>query len=103
MPCIRPIGRPRKMVTPAIAPSSRVWPVDILVRVTLQIECVQLTSYGTGPLRRRIPRDDLLPRLSDRRVPAPVDRLAHALLARRRDARRLARVGRRDAQAPRGR
>src|SRR5204863_10137952 len=35
-PCIRPIGRLRKIVRPAIAPSSRVWAVDIVVRVTLQ-------------------------------------------------------------------
>src|SRR5436305_12656067 len=36
MPCIRPIGRLRKIVRPAMAPSSRVWAVDIVVRVTLQ-------------------------------------------------------------------
>src|SRR5207244_214404 len=36
MPCIRPIGRLRKIVRPAMAPRSRVWAVDIVVRVTLQ-------------------------------------------------------------------
>src|SRR5204863_5938854 len=35
-PCIRPIGSPMKIVSPAIAPSSKVWAVDIVVRFTLQ-------------------------------------------------------------------
>src|SRR6266536_3556763 len=93
--CIRPIGRPRKIVRPAIAPSSKVWAVDIVVRLTLQklVSTVDV-RYGTGPLGRRIPGDDLLPRLPDRRVPASVDGLPHARVTGRGDARRLARLGR---------
>ena len=59
-------------------------------------------AQGARALGRRVPRDDLLPRLPDRRVPAG-DRFDRDRVARRRDARRLARVRRRDAEAARGR
>ena len=54
-------------------------------------------------LGRRLPRDDLLPRVSDRRVPAGDEGAADARRPRGGHARRLPRVGRRDAEATRGR
>src|SRR6476619_3174411 len=103
-PCIRPIGRPRKMVTPAIAPRRYVWLVDTSCKGHLTDRWqYSEPAYGTGPLRRRVPRDDLLPRLPDRRIPAAVDRIPHARLTRCRDARCLPRLCRRDAEAARGR
>src|SRR5712691_6168134 len=56
--------------------------------------------YG-APLDRRVPGDDLLPRLPDRRVPSHLLRLADALLPCRGDARRLPRLCGRDAEAAR--
>src|SRR5207302_151855 len=89
-PCIRPMGRPRKMVEPATAPRMRIWAVDIGVRLTLQVPFVPYSARnGARPLRRRVPGDDLLPRLSDRGVPALELRHARARLARGRDAGRL--------------
>src|SRR6185437_16168497 len=61
-----------------------------------------MAVHGRGTFRRRVPRDDLLPRVPDRRVPPAEQRPADALHPRRGDARRLARVGGRDAQAARG-
>ena len=57
------------------------------------------TCHGATTLGRRLPRDDLVPRLPDRRVPALDHGHARARLARRGDARRLPRVGGRDAEA----
>ena len=59
--------------------------------------------HGTDarPLGRRVPGDDLLPRVPDRGVPAR-DRVDRDRVARRGDARGVACVGRGDAEAARG-
>ena len=58
--------------------------------------------HGPTALGRRIPRDDLVPRLPDRRVPAHDHGHAHPRVACGGDARRLAGLRGRDAEAPRG-
>ena len=76
--------------------------MEELTHSDYRYERVRSPGDGRGTLGRRVPRDDLLPRLPDRRVP-PADSASDALDPRRGDARRLARVGRRDAEAARGR
>ena len=85
--------------TPA-PPASAGLHADGLATAPAAIRC---PCDGAGSLGRRIPRDDLLPRVPDRRVPAARPGSPTLVVARRRDARRLARVGRRDAEAARGR
>src|SRR5258708_4041083 len=88
----RPIGTPRKIVPPAIAPRSRVC-VVLNVRGTLHEMSGVRSLDGNESRRRRLPGDDLFPGVSNRGVPALSGHVAGDRRARRRDARRLARVG----------
>src|SRR5256885_13674802 len=93
-----------------MAPSARTWDVDIVVGIPFGPCKVNLTRRtceyplddGTGSYPRRLPRDDLLPRVPDRGVPAGRLERVDARVAGGRDARGLARLGRRDVEAARG-
>ena len=100
----RPSGRPRKIVKPAIAPSSRIWVVLMLVRVTLHgsVRTTIADAMATGhAIDEYLETIYFLAFPIGEYTPAG-DRLPDARVARRRDARRLARLGRRDAEAARG-
>ena len=105
----RPAGRGRSC-TPAIAPRRRICVAraPVVVRVTLHRRRTIVTSGQLQRVAQGHSVDEYLETIYFLAFPIgeyrPADgRLPHARLARRRDARRLARVGRRDAEAARGR
>ena len=113
----RPSGRPRRIVEPATAPRTRICVetrqalLRSVVRRTLQAAATIVDVRTHASAKRMAQRhsvDEYLETIYFLAFPIGEyrpqdDGHAHALVARRRDARRLARLGRRDAEAARGR
>ena len=101
----RPSGRPRKIVKPAIAPRRRVW-VGAHVRrhLTEIVEDYDRQTMATGHgIDEYLETIYFLAFPIGEYRPAATGTTQTIAVARRRDARRLARLGRRDAEAARGR